>query len=253
MYRFLLTRAWIVRHVTVVVVCGLFILAAFWQIHRLHEREAYNATVRHAMAQPPVDLDRTPEAPPYRRVVATGRYDVSNELLLRARVRQDTSGNDLLTPLVLPDGHAVLVDRGWVSLDVTRPRTPRTAPRADRVRIEGLVLPPERKRIFSPDIPPTGKVDAVNYVNVERIGRQLPYPLSLDGYVLLAKQRPANKTPLYEAEPELDNGPHKGYAVQWILFTVVSIAGSGAFIRRSLETRGERGAQSHAQRKGPPA
>lgn len=245
MYRFLFTRTWVVRHVIVVVVCSLFILAMFWQIHRLHERQAYNRTVRHAMAEPPVDLDRTPTAPPYRRVIATGRYDPGSEILLRSTVLGDNSGNDLLTPFVLTDGRAVLVDRGWVPLDVTRPREPRTAPVADHVRIEGLVLPPERKRIFSPDIPPRGKVDAVNYVNVKRIGRQLPYAISLDGYVLLREQRPANKVPLYEAPPELTEGPHRGYAVQWFLFFTVSVIGYAALIRRE--------AKREVKRKSPPA
>jgi len=240
-YRFLLTRTWVVRHVIVVVVCGLFIVAMFWQIHRLHERQAHNRIVRSAMAEPRVDLDRTPNAAPYRRVAATGRYDPSNEVLLRSTVKDDNSGNDLLTPFVLPDGRAVLVDRGWVPLSVTRPRERATAPVADHVRIEGLVLPAERKRVFSPDIPPRGKVDAVNYVNVKRIGRQLPYALSLDGYVLLSEQRPANKMPLYEAPPELTEGPHRGYAVQWFLFFCVSVIGYAALIRRE------------AKRKGPPA
>jgi cytochrome oxidase assembly protein ShyY1 len=240
-YSFLFTPRWIVRHVIVVVVCGLCCLAGFWQIHRLHERQGHNRTVRHAMAEQPVDLDRTQNAVPYRRVAATGRYDVSNEILLRSQVLNDNSGNDLLTPLVGSDGRAVLVDRGWVSLDVTRPRERTTAPVATQVRIEGLVLPAERKRIFSPDIPPRGKVDAVNYVNVKRIGKQLPYALSLDGFVLLEEQRPANKQPLYEAPPELTDGPHRGYAVQWFLFMLVGIVGYSAFIRRELK------------RKGPPA
>ncbi len=237
------TPRWIVRHLIVVVILALFCLAGFWQIHRLRERQAHNRQVRTAEAMSPVNLDRGVVGEPYRRVVATGRFDVSNEVLLRSQVRnEEDSGNDLVTPLVLTDGRAILVDRGWVPLDVTRPRETKTAPPSGTVRITGLVLPAERKRIFSPDIPPTGKVDAVNYVGVRRIGKQLPYALSMsDAYVLLRQQRPANKLPLYEAPPELTEGPHRAYAVQWFLFMLVGAVGYAAFIRRE------------SKRKGPPA
>lgn len=235
MYRFLLTPRWFVRHVIVLVILALFALAGFWQIHRLHERQAHNAQVRHAMAEPPVDLDEASSVAPYRRVVATGRYDAANEILLRSQVLNDTSGNDVLTPLVLANGTAVLVDRGWLPLNVTHaPRPPSNA------TIKGIALPQEHKRPFSPDIPKRGRVTAINYVNVARVGRQLPYPL-LGNYVLLEEQRPANKLPLYEAPPELTDGPHRGYAVQWFLFFAVGAIGYIAFVRRE------------AKRKGPPA
>ena len=224
----LLQPRWIVRHLIVVVVVSLCCLAGFWQIHRLHERQAHNRQVRAQMAKDPVDLDRTPQADPYRRIVATGRYDRRGQILLRSQVLQDTSGNDVLTPLMLPNGHAVLVDRGWVPLNVSRA----PGPPEGIVRIEGLALPPEHKRPFSPDIPPSGRLSAVSYVNVGRIAKQVDAPL-LRNYVLLSKQRPAGKTPLYEAPPELTDGPHRGYALQWFLFMAVGIVGYAAYIRRA--------------------
>jgi cytochrome oxidase assembly protein ShyY1 len=226
--------------VIVVVILSLFCLAGFWQIHRLHERQAYNRSVRTAEAKAPVDLDRALTAEPYRRVTATGHYDVSNEVLLRSQVRNDEdTGNDLVTPFVLTDGRAILVDRGWVTLDVTKPREAKTAPPDGTVKITGLVLPTEKKRVFSPAIPPTGKVEAVNYVGVKRIGQQLPYALAMqDGYVLLRRQDPAAKIPLYQEPPELTEGPHRAYAVQWFLFMLVGIVGYSAFIRRESKRKG---------------
>ena len=244
MYRFLLTPRWIVRHVIVLVVLGLFCLAGFWQIHRLHERQAYNAHVRREMAKPAVDLDRRTTVEPYRRITASGRYDVANEVLLRSRVLNDNSGNDLLTPLRLSDGQAVLVDRGWVPIEVTRPLDRRTAPPAGTVSVRGIVLPAERKRLFSPDIPRSGRVSAINYINVSRVGKQLPYPL-VANYVLLERQRPANKLPTYEAPPELTEGPHRAYAVQWFLFMAVGIVGYTAFVRREVK-------RNPHKRKDPP-
>jgi cytochrome oxidase assembly protein ShyY1 len=218
-----------VRHVFVLVVLGLFCLAGFWQIHRLHERQAYNRRVRAAMALPQRYLNRTPVAAPYRRVRASGRYDDRETVLLRSQVLNDAAGDDVLTPFVLEGGKAVLVDRGWIPLGSSPPRVV-----SDRfgTSIEGLVLPSERKRPFSPDIPKTGHVNAVNYVNVKRIEQQLPYTLTMDNYVLLQKERPAPKSPLYEAPPELTEGPHRAYAVQWFLFMVIGIVGYSALLKR---------------------
>ena len=52
-------------------------------------------------------------------------------MLLRNRVRDGEGGYDVLTPLVLDDGTAVVVDRGWV-------------PRNDVDRNADSLAPPDR-------------------------------------------------------------------------------------------------------------
>ncbi len=59
-----------------------------------------------------------PAALPYREVTATGTYDPAHEWILSGRSQGGAAGNHVLTPLVLDDGTAVVVDRGWVPLDV---------------------------------------------------------------------------------------------------------------------------------------
>jgi surfeit locus 1 family protein len=232
-YAFARTPRWLVRHVITVVILALFCLAGFWQLHRLHERRVHNAQVRAALARPPADANRNADAAPYRRVTATGLYDAKREVILRSQVLDDNAGNDVLTPLRLPDGHAVLVDRGWVPIEMDRPDDRRTEPPAGTVRITGIVMPPERKRPLSPDDPKRGELRTVTYVKPTRIARQLPYPLATGYYVLLSKQRPAARTlPRYEAMEPLTDGPHLSYAVQWFLFLAVGAIGYVALLRR---------------------
>ena len=51
----------------------------------------------------------------YRTVTATGRFDTAHEVVARRRTNADGEvGYHVLTPLVLDDGRAVLVNRGWI-------------------------------------------------------------------------------------------------------------------------------------------
>ncbi len=48
----------------------------------------------------------------WRTAVVTGRYDAGKQIVLRYRNVNDRPGFEIVTPLILPDGTAVLVDRG---------------------------------------------------------------------------------------------------------------------------------------------
>ncbi len=67
---------------------------------------------RAASPAPPVPPP-SPDAS-WTRVTVTGRYDPSNIVLVRGRTVDSQVGFEIVTPLVLADGTAVLVDRGWV-------------------------------------------------------------------------------------------------------------------------------------------
>ena len=48
-------------------------------------------------------------------VTVTGRYDAAHVVLARSRSVNSDVGFEVITPLVLADGTAVLVDRGWIA------------------------------------------------------------------------------------------------------------------------------------------
>jgi surfeit locus 1 family protein len=52
----------------------------------------------------------------FRRVRLEGRFAHDSELQLYGRSHQGVAGIHVLTPLIRPQGPAVLVDRGWVPL-----------------------------------------------------------------------------------------------------------------------------------------
>src|SRR6185436_10293811 len=111
------------RRADVVGVVVAFLLAVmcvrlgFWQIARLHQRQARNAIARAGWARPPLELqwNTAPDSVRNRRVHVRGTYDFDHERLWRPHMLDEAPGVDLVTPLRLTDGVAVLVDRGWVA------------------------------------------------------------------------------------------------------------------------------------------
>src|SRR5262245_21707826 len=96
--------------------CGLGV----WQLDRLAQRQARNATIDARMALPPAPLGATPADPDaleYRRVEARGVYDPEQEIVLRTRALDGAPGVHVIPPLRLSGSDAaVLVDRGWLPM-----------------------------------------------------------------------------------------------------------------------------------------
>jgi surfeit locus 1 family protein len=236
----LLTRRWIVLTVLVIVAVVAMVALGFWQLRRLHSVREDNARVRARLAQPvePLQFVHGPGALPastvYRRVSVTGRYDRVSEILLRNRSLNGEPGSHVLTPLRMADGRAVVVDRGWVPLDLTAEQEEQARPPVlEPVTVVGVLFPSERKSVFAPSIPPKGRVTTIPRVDVARIGKQLEYPV-VPLYLRLESQTPAQsgELPVPPGPPDLSEGPHLSYAIQWFLFATVATGTYVALLRR---------------------
>lgn len=208
-----------------------------WQFDRLQTRRADNARLITRSQQPPAPLEElaggAEEAALYRRAEAAGGYDLVEEVLLRSRSYQGRPGHHLLTPLVTASGTALIVDRGWVPLDVDEPGATRTQAPQDRVEVTGILLASESKGFLSLADPPPGEVDSLPRADLDRLSEQLPYPV-YPLYLRLQEQVPPNPGDLPEPVPvpEPDDGPHLSYAVQWLFFAVAAAVVYGALVRK---------------------
>ena len=242
MYRFLLSPKWLVGHVLVAGVAVLFVALGFWQLDRHEQRTTRNDLTAARMEAPPVDLDQavpTDDDLAYRRVTITGHYLPDEEVLVTPRSWQGRAGHHALTPLVDEQGEAVLVVRGWVPFEVEEAPPPPPG----EVRVEGIIFPDEPPVRFAPAIPDGGELTRVSRVDVGRLQRQVDAPLR-PYYVQLTEQSPAggSELPLLAEAPELDDGNHLPYAVQWFLFAAVGLIGYPALIRKTASERESPGA-----------
>jgi len=215
--------------VIAVLIAGACIRLGFWQLDRLHGRRDINAMLAVRGTLPAVDLATAdPASLPYAHVTVTGTYDPTHEIVLSGRSFQDVPGNHVLTPLVLTDGSAVVVDRGWVPLDVASPPVTGAAAAPDGpVTVAGLALPPD-------SISTTPASPAPSLVTRIDLGiADLPYRL-VPVYVLLQTQDPpqASESPIPAVGPTLDEGPHLSYAMQWFAFATIAVVGCIVLLRR---------------------
>lgn len=207
-----------------------------WQLDRLEQRRTYNALLQQRLAMPPEPLDGvvgagkppTAAAVAYRRVEVRGTYDAEHEVVLFGRSLNGDPGNHVLTPLVAADGRAVIVDRGWVPGGLGPPPG-EAAPPSGTVRVTGVLFPSEEGGSFDP------ASGTISRVDVAAIGRRLPYDVEPVYLWLLAQQpKSPSSLPVPPPLPELTDGPHLSYAVQWFSFAAVALIGYGVLIRREL-------------------
>lgn len=231
-----------VRHLLAVVVIASCVSLGMWQASRLADRKADNALLTSQTRLAPVELESLVDEADvnvvYRRVTVKGTYDQTQEVLLQTRSFKGRPGNHLLTPLILPSGSAVVVDRGWVPIEMDRPRSVDAAPPDGAVTLTGILLPSEKKSPLGVSDPPPGPVTAIARVDLERVGDQLPYPI-ITSYLRLEKQTPAGPLAIPEPVPlpALSEGPHFEYAMQWALFALVAVVVYGSLLRREFRNR----------------
>lgn len=210
---------------------------AVWQLGRLADRKADNALLRTRVARAPVALETVLGNPASQldhvRVTVKGIYDPTQEVVLQSRSFRRRPGNHLLTPLILPSGSAIVVDRGWVPIDINKPGNPQAAPPAGEVTLSGILLSSENKGLLKVADPPPGRVTAIARVDLERVGKQLPYPIPTY-YLRLLEQTPpgARSIPEPVPLPALSEGPHFGYAMQWLSFALTALVVYLCLLRR---------------------
>jgi surfeit locus 1 family protein len=213
----------------------------FWQLDRLEERRALNAEIGAGLEVGPAPLDDVlaGDAPAYRRVTASGTWAPGDEVILYGRSLDGRPGNHVLTPLTLDDGRAILVDRGWVPTTVSSPPvTGAEAPAAGSVSVEGILLPGDDQGSSDGSDGSTfdARPDQVRSVDVGALDATIDADLVDGVYLLLARQTPPQERPIPAPLPELDEGPHLSYAIQWFSFAAIALIGYGVLARRRGRT-----------------
>jgi cytochrome oxidase assembly protein ShyY1 len=239
--RFLVSRRWIAFALVVVFLAWVAWRLGEWQFHRLADRQERNDIIQRneKAGADPVDEVLAPGRPvaaedEWRIVEATGSYAVEDTVIVRYRTRDGASGVDVVVPLELEDGTSLLVDRGWFA---TENRGASTAdvpqPPAGEVDVTGWVRRDAEGDSTEVTDQSTRAVDSTRIA--EALDREV-----LGGWVDLRSESPEPETPLVPVElPELDNGPHFFYGLQWWFFGALAIF--GFFYLIYDESRGGRG------------
>lgn len=223
---------WLVLAVFVVALAVAFVNLGRWQLDRLDQRNERNNSVVVHENSPVADFaavfNRTiVEADQWQRVAVRGTFDAGHQFLVRYRSSGPASGYEVITPLRTTTGAWVLVDRGFGNKpnDQDYPSVLPDPP-AGEVAITGYV---RRDEQGSPEaMTPLQPANTVRLVNSDALAVSLPYPV-VNGFVSVIDITPAQTGNLIPVTPpELTEGNHFSYALQW--FTFAGIAGIGLFV-----------------------
>lgn len=240
MLRTALKPRWIALLLVVLVAAAGMARLGQWQWDRAQDHAEENVAATLAQTPAPLgDVLRARQtftaAVADRLVRAEGEFDPAGQLLVAERRLAGETGWWVLTPLVLDDGSAVGVVRGWVASADDPAAAPSAVP-AGRVALTGFLRPGEPPADRAPGETsglPAGQIDRVDLTQL--IGRW-SWPL-LTGYVVTRGYEPVDGvTPAVPAAlrqvPAIPEGRRTGidwrnasYALQWFLF-----AGFGIFM-----------------------
>ena len=223
----------------------VFTQLGFWQLRRHENRRAENVLIESRLEADYTPLDRLlaepgphPDAMEWRRVEVTGTFLLDDEVLVQGRSYLGQSGHHVATPLLLENGRAILVNRGWVSIDAIGPPIINAEPPAGRVTIRGVVRKSDTRGRFGPSDPATGRLERVARVDISRLQEQIRSNL-YEFYITLAEQSPrqVNGVPIPIEVRVLGEGSHLSYAVQWFVFALLVLAGYPILLYRTSLSR----------------
>ncbi|MCL4559390.1 MAG: SURF1 family protein [Chloroflexi bacterium] len=233
----LITFPRIIGAVLVLIAAGVCVRLGIWQLDRLGQRRALNAHLRANLSAQPLNLNALPvpddlSGQQYRQVVITGVFDYSQQMTILNQDWKGEVGNHLLIPLILQGSQqAVLVDRGWI------PEADATPGKWEKYNIQGTVTltgqirqSQDEAAIFGlgadqPLAPGAPRRIGWTRVNIGQIAQQTTLSL-LPVYIVQAPDAGSTALPYRSlAQPDLSEGPHLGYAIQWFVFAILFIAG----------------------------
>ena len=243
MYRFLFRPSWLLFHVVVAAGIIAMVAAGFWQLDRLDERKNFNQRVIERSQAEPVDLrsvlarlddgSLSPETAEWLPVTMQGTY-LPEQVLEFNNSQGGRAGDNVLTAMVTDGGDTVIVNRGFIPLGIDVPSAPQT-------EVEGIGyvrLSEVRERGGVTDADDGDPLIEIRRIDLTRLAQQFPGEVA-PVYVQLIAADPSIVVgdPEPVVLPELSNGPHLSYAIQWLVFGVCVAIGWVLAVRRSLHTR----------------
>ena len=212
-----------------------FIALGYWQRTLWKDRADSQGLVYAKLDAKPVSIDGVDpvghdvsQAQQWITVSATGHYDTAHQFAVRDRSQNENAGWYVVTPLVLSDGTAVLVNQGWIEAsDGSAPSTamPALPPvPSGTVTVSGWLQPDETTANTSitddTNALPTGEIALITKTDLQS---RVPETLH-DGSIQLESSTPAN-TAAAAAQPipgpSYDNTMYIAYMCQWWVFAII--------------------------------
>ena len=214
-----------------------------WQWHRLQDRQAANVLIQEQIDKEPVAIDElivtadgattVPDDFQWRTIEMTGVWQTENQVLVRKKSLESDLGLWVVTPLELVDGTIVMVNRGWTAAANSAVDSPVVADvPTGTIEVLGRLRENTPRTKPAPTDLPDGQVDRI--IPLEIVDS--PETLS-NAYVEMTASRPESKSSDIRTlpAPEVTEGAHRSYAIQWLFFEIMTVIGWIILVRNELK------------------
>lgn len=156
----------------------------------------------------------------WRQVSIRGSYLIDDSVLVRNRPLNGQAGFLQVVPFQLETGEIVAIERGWLSVtsDYEAPANP-PLPSEDLQEIIGHV------RASEPTLDRTAPKGQLATINIDALAqsRSLGENVFENLYVRMSSEtRAVLQNPKQLSRPEISEGNHLSYALQWLLFALMA-------------------------------
>jgi cytochrome oxidase assembly protein ShyY1 len=214
-----------------------------WQWHRLQDRQVVNAEIQAQINKEPVPITElivdtngaksVPEDSQWRTVEITGVWLQDNQVLVRKKSLESDLGLWVVTPLQLSDGTIVMINRGWTAAANSAVDSPVVSDvPVGTIEVLGRLRDVTERTKPAPTDLPEGQVDRI--VPTEIVDS--PDTLT-NAYVEMTASRPESRTSEIRTlpAPEVTEGAHRSYAIQWIFFEIMTVIGWIILVRNEVK------------------
>ncbi len=230
---------WLALVVVFSIACALL---SNWQFSRRAEALAEMAQVAKNYDAVPVAIDLVSGFDSFdaknqwRPVSLTGHYLVGNAVLVRNRPLDGQPGFLQVVPFQLKDGRLIAVERGWIASDSNyQPPKIIPMPSGESQTVIARVRPAE------PTLDRGAPKGQLGTINIEALIRSqgIKDAIFSKTYARMASEELSQSSvPKALAKPELDEGNHLSYALQWIMFALMAVVALIWGIKKEREARG---------------
>ena len=220
---------------------ALCLQGASWQYDRHEVRHSKNELIRENIKKPVVnELSLvSPDEVAWRTIEIKGRFMPDKEILVRNRYHEGQYGFGVVTLFESSSGKRYWVDRGWV---IAGPDA-QTPPKVKPVDSQEVVIT-ARVRVADIESQISGTVFAVPGNNGSSKLARWDEENSLTSepvyFDLLSANRTALNPDVPTMLPELSDGPHLAYSMQWVLFAGMVLFGLYLVIREERKVQAEK-------------
>ena len=229
MYRFLASARWLGWLALVAVFAVACVSLGNWQSNRRAEVLAgIDLVNKNYFADPLAGsaavkyFESLPEDKQWSTVELTGAYLAEDTIIVRNRIKAGGPGYEVLVPFRTENGDTVVIDRGFLPIgdkEAGRPDSVPPAPTGE-ITVKARLKPSEVR--LDRDAP-EGQLATIN---LEDFHKASGLPIAQGAYGIMYEEDPAPATaPAQLDPPDMDEGPHLSYEIQWYIFGVLAFVG----------------------------